>query len=213
MGSVRNISNKRTIVDIPKNLVLSLKDKYNVKNFIETGTYQGQTSLWASNHFEKVLTIEASKKMYDTCLKIFQNNKKDNVYLYHGTSNEILSKDNLEIDYKHHSTIFWLDSYWTGQGSFGDHLIHPLLEEIRLITQSTSEHFIFIDDLSLFSHLCKFDCIDEWPLIGDIFWQFTTSLVRYNFCILGDCLFAFPDKRDVKILLNSFREDIYMNYL
>lgn len=82
MGSVRNISNKRTIVDIPKNLVLSLKDKYNVKNFIETGTYQGQTSLWASNHFEKVLTIEASKKMYDTCLKIFQNNKKDNVYLY-----------------------------------------------------------------------------------------------------------------------------------
>ncbi len=214
MGSIRDISISRVPCDIPKNFVLTLKEKYNIDNFIETGTYIGDTSLWASNHFKKVITIEAFETYYNESLQRFQNENKDNIYLYKGVSYEILSDTNkLEIDYLNDSTIFWLDAHWSGQDTYGDDMVHPLLNELTLIKNSNVEHFIFMDDLRFMSHPCRFECKDEWPLLGDIFWSLYNDKIKYNFSILGDILFAFPDKRDIKLVLNQFREDLYMNYI
>jgi len=214
MGLVRDINCKKVCCEIPKNFVLTLKNHYRISNFIETGTYKGDTSSWAADYFMKVVTIEASEEFYNASLERFQREKKTNIYLYKGISSDILSDfDKLEINYLVEPTIFWLDAHWSRGNTFGKETNHPLLKELSLIRQSKVGHFIFIDDVRLLCHPCDMNLHSEWPLLGDVFWILVNENVKYNFSILGDCLFVFPDIRDIKLILNTFREDKYMNYL
>lgn len=48
---------------IPESLVLNLVKNNNVKNFVETGTYKGNSSFWAAIHFDNVFTIELNKEL------------------------------------------------------------------------------------------------------------------------------------------------------
>ena len=43
------------------------------KIFIETGTYKAQTSVWASKQFDRVYTVEASKKLYNEAVEQYGN--------------------------------------------------------------------------------------------------------------------------------------------
>ena len=44
----------------PENLMRKLKDKYELRDFIETGTFHGNTAIWATSQFDNVITIEFS---------------------------------------------------------------------------------------------------------------------------------------------------------
>ena len=44
----------------PKELILQLADRYKLRGFIETGTYKGNTAVWAASYFDDVITIEYS---------------------------------------------------------------------------------------------------------------------------------------------------------
>jgi len=50
---------------VPTELVIALKEAYNLQGFIETGTNCGATALWAAQYFPKVITIEAAKEIYE----------------------------------------------------------------------------------------------------------------------------------------------------
>lgn len=50
---------------VPEDMVIFLKDNYNIKNFIETGTFEGNTAKLAEQQQFEVYTIEKSKK----CMK------------------------------------------------------------------------------------------------------------------------------------------------
>jgi hypothetical protein len=50
---------------VPQRLALWLRDEAAAKEFIETGTYLADTALWAARHFERVISIEADRKLYD----------------------------------------------------------------------------------------------------------------------------------------------------
>ncbi len=56
MGNIR--------LGIPQEIVLFLKEISRIDLFIETGTFQGLTTCWASDHFGSVKTIEFSKDIY-----------------------------------------------------------------------------------------------------------------------------------------------------
>jgi hypothetical protein len=45
---------------IPQEITLKLAKLANVTTFVETGTYKGETTRWAAQHFQKVFTIEKS---------------------------------------------------------------------------------------------------------------------------------------------------------
>jgi protein-L-isoaspartate O-methyltransferase len=73
-----------------------LKNDLNIKTFIETGTYLGETTLKASEIFDEVHSIELSKSLYDKAKTLFKN--KINIKLYYGDSKNILpiiSKNNI----------------------------------------------------------------------------------------------------------------------
>ena len=75
---------------IPRELALFLKGKMGIQNFIETGTYMGDTTEWASKHFKHVETVEAYEKIYtETSTKLAH---LKNIQFHLGDSSELLPK-------------------------------------------------------------------------------------------------------------------------
>ena len=48
----------------PQQLIADLARRFSIEDFVETGTYQGGTALWASGVFKRVLTIEKSDQLH-----------------------------------------------------------------------------------------------------------------------------------------------------
>jgi hypothetical protein len=130
---------------IPKKLVLILRDHFSIKTFIETGTYKGKTSMWASGMFDKVFTIENSKELFDSTSEKLK--KYENIRFLFGNSAVQLKN---VIDEIKQPAIFWLDAHWCGSNTYGSNDPCPLLAEIITIKQSVPNHIILIDDARFF---------------------------------------------------------------
>lgn len=118
---------------VPKDLVLLLKENLSYSTFIETGTYRGETSIWASEYFARVITIEASKEIYTNLnLKKFAN-----ITALFGNSTELLQHIIRE------SSIFYLDAHNSGGATFNS---YPLLDELDIVNGSNFDHVIIVDD-------------------------------------------------------------------
>jgi hypothetical protein len=118
---------------VPKDLILILKDKSGYKNFIETGTYKGETSIWASSVFTEVTTIEASNAIFNT-LKL---KKFANISSLLGDSRDVLPK------VIKGNSIFYLDAHNSEGSTFNS---YPLLTELDIINGDPYDHIIIIDD-------------------------------------------------------------------
>ncbi len=146
---------------VPQDIVIFLKDNYKIKNFIETGTYFGNTAKWAAKQHFEVYTIEKSKKMYEKALAKYKDSKINFIF---GDSRIIL-KDLLST--LGGSTIFWLDAHWSGGDTFGYGDECPLIDEIKIINNyHEDDFFLLIDDARLF---CLLPLSPIIQYIGQIF--------------------------------------------
>jgi len=129
----------------PEKFVIDLKNKFNINYFIETGTFKGATSVWASKHFEKVFTIEASLDLYNECKTNFGN--ISNIEFILGDSKRKLDDVLRRLN---QPAILWLDAHYSGDITYGFGDECPLLNEIEIINNSNTENFILIDDARIF---------------------------------------------------------------
>lgn len=130
----------------PAALILELSSAFSIKNFVETGTYEGHTALWASEHFQKIYTIEFSETFYRETFERYKERK--NVEFIFGDSRTQLKKIVEELN---EPALFWLDAHWSGGATYGDDDQCPLFEELKIIGNSQFDNFIFIDDARLFT--------------------------------------------------------------
>jgi hypothetical protein len=158
MGSVR--------FGIPRELTLSLKEKYGIPDFIETGTLEGHSSAWAAQHFKRVWTID-----------IFPMESSYANLRGLGNVGRFICDSGLFMESHVHSivlhpTLFWLDAH-TNE-------VCPVLREIKAINQSRYRrvilvdgepsgmgsrnfaHVILVDDARLFGTL------PDWPTVGQV---------------------------------------------
>lgn len=121
--------------------------------FIETGTFQGESSRAMSSLFPEVYTIEVDSDLYQKALHSFNGT---NVVVLEGDSISVL-KTLLPTVEK--NTIFWLDGHYSGPGTGRGQQEFPLLEECRIIDSEFrgQEALILIDDMRLLG----------WKEIGD----------------------------------------------
>lgn len=172
----------------PEELVLNIGQQFDIATFIETGTFHGGTAVWASSHFSRVFTIEKSSVLYQmTSEKL---SPYTNIKTIFGDSRESLKEIIADLQYP---AIFWLDSHWCGQDSYGIHDECPLLDEIICINQSSSDNFIFIDDARLF--LCPPPIPHDpaqWPTISETLKILETEHNRYT-VIFEDVIISVPD--------------------
>jgi len=194
MGIVRN--------GPPAELILRLKNVYHIEDFIETGTYRGDTSLWAASHFSKVYTIEYSKDIYEDTVKRLDNNKK--ISLFFGDSRLILQQILPQL---RNSALFWIDSHWSGGNTYGKNDECPLIDEILLINGSEIPHFLFIDDARLFlSPPPRPHQINQWPPIDKVIKAINSGSFKYYIVIIEDVIISVPDY--AKNLVMNYCQDI-----
>ena len=117
----------------------------NIKTFIETGTYKGETSIIASKFFD-VHTIEINEKLYN---EVKEKYKNSNINFYFGDSVQILKK----LQEKPMSTMFFLDAHQSGNDTSNNGKNVPLLDELDIILKNNYYPcIIIIDDVRLFDN-------------------------------------------------------------
>lgn len=116
------------------NEILKLKKELSINLFIETGTHVGESSLIASEFFERVLTCENHDWYFQIAKKNITESDKSNINYYKKSSLELFD----EIFPLSERAIIFLDSH--GPHDF------PLLKELKLISRNTIKPVIIIHD-------------------------------------------------------------------
>lgn len=172
----------------PTDLILNLANRYRLQTFVETGTYQGGTTLWASQHFSSVITIEKSKSMFEAALEKFKSTP--NVKCLYGDSRSQLKTIVESIS---SPAIFWLDSHWCGGESYGETDQCPLIGELKLLNSSLEEHLLFIDDARLFTSAPPLpNRIEQWPAIAQVCKELDQGKFERYVVIFEDVVIAVP---------------------
>ncbi len=171
----------------PEAFTLELKKKYNIRQFVETGTFMGKTAVWASQYFHIVHTIEASLDLYQNCRNNFGN--IGNINFIMGDSKRKLTEVVQQLD---EPAIFWLDAHYSGDETYGIGSECPLLDEISVINESEHEHFILIDDARIFLAPPPLPHDKEqWPDINSVLNLLNLEGRRYSI-IFEDVILSVP---------------------
>uniref|UniRef100_A0A6C0FCP0 Methyltransferase n=1 Tax=viral metagenome TaxID=1070528 RepID=A0A6C0FCP0_9ZZZZ len=114
-------------------------------NFVETGTFLGETIYSVEPFFNKLYTIEVKEEFYRNHIEKY---KGDKIKFYLGDSGKVLGDIIPEISGK---TIFFLDGHYSAgiTGTGEKHV--PLYEELtHIMTLFKEDAVIIIDDLTMF---------------------------------------------------------------
>jgi hypothetical protein len=173
---------------VPTKLVLLLNKEFNIRYFIETGTYLGETAFWASQHFEHVITIEKSSYYWGLAQKKYSNIK--NVQFLLGDSREVLQEFLPRLA---SPTVYWLDAHWSGGETYGQFDECALLDELEIINKTPAENFILIDDARLFlSPPNRPYSANQWPDLSTIIQIINPNFNKRYVVVIEDVIVAVP---------------------
>lgn len=127
---------------------LILRDRFNIKTVIETGTAYGYTTLWLAANFEKVYTIELNKEYCEIARAKFL--LQPNITSIHGNSADVLRHLRIEGN-----AILFADAHWNNQC--------PLLNELYAISKMNIKPVIAIHDFQVPGSLLGFDAYKGQP--------------------------------------------------
>ncbi len=130
----------------PTALILALKPRMHAEDFVETGTYRGDTAAWAAGHFARVATIELSPGYHAAAAARFRGQPQVRVLL--GDSGARLREVAAALA---RPAIFWLDAHWSGLDTAGRETECPLLAELAVLNATAVTHALLVDDARLFA--------------------------------------------------------------
>lgn len=148
--------------------------------WIETGTYEGLTTIELSKFARQVITLEPSLKYYNLASKNLAAHS--NIELVNGTSEDsldlVLSK---LVESNNISDLsFWLDAHFSSGETFKGKKDSPIIEELRIIQNYLAKiiHLtIFIDDVRLFrddpsmpEHFPNLSKVLDWVQLNELIW-------------------------------------------
>src|SRR5205814_6505077 len=122
---------------VPEELAEVILSNFKPEFFVETGTYKGDTAVWASERFKKVFTVEASEPIFQQTRTRLE--RISNVECFLGSSVDVLPQILPRLT---GPTVFWLDSHYMGEQTYGQVDQCPLLEEIKILNSFTHPQFL-----------------------------------------------------------------------
>jgi hypothetical protein len=131
---------------------------YEIKNFVETGTYLGDTLAYVSqDESMQAMSVELDDDLYHAAARRFRN--WENVTLLHGDSGQIMSEI---VDSLKSSATFWLDGHYSGATTAKGDRETPVSAELQAtIGSPQSGHVILIDDVRCFDGTHDYPHLDE----------------------------------------------------
>lgn len=131
---------------VKEEMLIKYRNKYNLKTFIETGTYYGDM-VWAQRYnFDDIYSIELSKDLVEFTKKRFKKNP--HIKIIQGDSGKIMPTLIKDI---HERALFWLDGHYSGGDTARGDKDSPILEEVKAILSSKLEHVLLINDARNFT--------------------------------------------------------------
>ena len=164
-------------------------------DFVETGTYLGETTRWAADVFSRVHTVEINPKFQEQALETCAD--RNNISFFIGRTEERLPDILRSLQ---GPTVFWLDAH-AGGGWYGDKDDCPLLAELKLITaRGVIDDFVIIDDARGFTAPPPppFDP-DAWPPIHSVLDAIDPRRERY-IVIIADAIVCAPIRLRRKVI-------------
>lgn len=163
---------------IKMEIVQSYLDRFRIDNFVETGTYLGDTLGFIARFHTQCTSIELSEDLYEAACKRFS--AFSNVNLIHGDSAVRLPELLQSIK---QPTLFWLDGHYSAGVTARGNVDTPISEELRAILEhSVKEHVILIDDARCFDGKAGYPFLDDLLRVirKDIFYDVdvSTDIVR-----------------------------------
>lgn len=171
---------------------------------VEGGTYLGGTAKELRKVFDKVYTIEKSKKMFVQAERNLSNSK--NIYLLEGDTRTHLPGILASED----SILFWLDAHWSGGNTYGESDECPLIDELKLIFESKKKCAILIDDARLFMAPPPLPHNEGvWPSVKDI----SACLpVGWELIIWKDVIYLTPNEINFRKYMQAQTTTEWLNY-
>jgi hypothetical protein len=167
---------------VKQSVIEEYQKKFDLKILIETGTYLGDMVEAHRNHFEKIYTIELSKKLFQRAKKRFK--AYSHINILNGDSGIVLNKLLPEID---RPALFWLDGHYSGGITAKGTKECPVPEELGAILKSDFYHIILIDDARLFNGTHDYPTIDEIKKL----WEKSSRV--YTLILKDDIIRLTPD--------------------
>ena len=190
---------------IPHKLVQSLSANNNVTNFIETGTYKGNTAIWAAKFFKNVYTIEIFEEFSKAAAA--RKDATPNIDFIVGDSKTELPKLASRLSGK---SMFWLDGHWCS-GAGGKDEECPLIDELIAISK-LQDSIILIDDARCFlGPLPPPHEADHWPRIDEIFSKIAVLFPNHRTTVIDDVIVSVP-KQDLPALDKYWQESYNERY-
>ena len=159
-------------------VVWSYLKKYSIGEFVETGTYLGDTLCYIAKKGVRCTSIELSRELYETAGKRFEAYK--NVRLVQGDSGQRLPEVLKDIN---NPVLFWLDGHYSSgiTASAGTHT--PVSIELKAILgHPIKQHVILIDDARCFDGTNDYPHLDDMLRIiqedGSYWAEVSTDIIR-----------------------------------
>jgi hypothetical protein len=185
---------------IPREITLDLANLNGSVAFVETGTYAGATTRWASEHFARVHTIERAEAFFQAYGPELQGLQGVTAHL--GDSRQVLPA--ILRDIGEQTTVFWLDGHWSGGQTAGEDDECPLLGELACLS-GRLEDIILIDDARLFlSAPPPPHKPSQWPTISEVIAALPLSGRRHFVQVVDDVIFAVPGEDELRDCLTGY---------
>lgn len=147
------------------NQILSGIKEHKIENFVETGTFYGDTLEMVARTGIKCQSIELSEELFNFCVNRLKGYK--NVKIINDDSAKAIPA---VLEGLGEPTFFWLDGHYSGSGTAMGEKKSPVSEEILAIMEHhIKSHVIYIDDARLFNGE------EDYPVLAD----FLASLNKY----------------------------------
>jgi hypothetical protein len=156
--------------------------KFDLKIFVETGTYLGQMVDGIKDNFDEIFSIELDNNLFEQAKKRFSEFK--NITILHGDSAQQLPECIKNI---HNPVLFWLDAHYSAGFTSKGNLYTPIKVELDSILRHplNKEHVILIDDARCFNGDDDYPTIDELKQFvmeknPDLFFSVKDDIIRIH---------------------------------
>nr|VFK56979.1 MAG: methyltransferase, FkbM family [Candidatus Kentron sp. TUN]VFK64723.1 MAG: methyltransferase, FkbM family [Candidatus Kentron sp. TUN] len=183
---------------VPLPLITRICDGFGPRAFIETGTFRGETAIWAASRFDRVWTVELSEQHYEK--NRLYLDRVPNITALRGDSRQVLARLAGEV---REAAVFWLDAHYCGSPTADVDDQCPLLGELEAIAARPYGDFVLIDDARLF--LSREGASSRWPSIFDIGKQLEKFADPKYVAIIDDVIVAVPEKSAKNFLVDFCR--------
>ncbi|HEV8644086.1 MAG TPA: hypothetical protein VGR01_00780 [Burkholderiales bacterium] len=142
---------------IKRGVIRAYAAKYDLRVFVETGTYRGDTVEAMKDLFDRIYSIELSRGLFEKARERFKSFK--HIEIIHGDSGTELGRIVNRID---QPALFYLDGHYSAGETARGEKDTPIFEELHhILNSSETEHVILVDDARCFGADPAYPSIDD----------------------------------------------------